>query len=516
MEALRRLTALLVRSLQSDVRRVLGHFIRGFAAAGMLLTTTFVLLNAFALGAPGLRVFRWVMWCDALLISAAAVVFFAPVIGSEREAGSLSLLRMTGTSPLTLVVGHSLGGIVIGCLLVAVQMPFTVLTITLGGVLWHQVMAGFLALLAHLILCAGVGLFLSVLCKRGGTAALYTLLVILGLWVGPMLVRRGTAGLADQQRISTAVQREIDGVTRTIDDRLVWQRLEEISSGSTDVVAPQFSWGIGGGLFLLIAAAAMLDWRPLEVSAYSPIVIQLWRSSGQRAWRWLPIAGKDYRQFMGGFKGAIVRCIVYPALPVALLAAMKRYGEPRMTNQDILEGTFWIAGLFVIIEVWAIAARWIRNEVVEQTWSTLVLTPHRTVSILAQKAAAAVIGILPGIAVCVAVGMFSPEVQKFWRELGDGLPRNDGVRLLLIQTVTCTAVCGAGSLLMPSVPPTVCMFVAFLATLVQFVILGVTIDSLRLHSGHRAFWLCAYATIVICGAAAIVCERRIRKLTERD
>ena len=118
----------------------------GFTAAGMLLTISFVLLNASTLGSPGLRVFNWLTWCDALVISASAVIFFAPVIGTERETGSLTLLRMTGTSPLTLVVGHSLSGIVIGCLLIAVQLPFTVLTITLGGVLWDQVLAGFLAL----------------------------------------------------------------------------------------------------------------------------------------------------------------------------------------------------------------------------------------------------------------------------------------------------------------------------------------------------------------------------------
>jgi hypothetical protein len=36
----------------------MGHFARGFTAAGMLLTISFVLLNASTLGSPGLRVFN--------------------------------------------------------------------------------------------------------------------------------------------------------------------------------------------------------------------------------------------------------------------------------------------------------------------------------------------------------------------------------------------------------------------------------------------------------------------------
>lgn len=519
MGTLRRLTAFLVRSMQADVRRWIGHFARGFTAAGMLATISLVLLNASTLGSPGLKVFTWLTWCDALVITASTVIIFAPVIGAEREAGTLSLLRMTGTSPLTLVVGHSLSGILIGCLLIAVQLPFTVLTITLGGVLWNQVLAGFLALLAHLILCGGIGICLSVLCKRGGTAALYTFLVVLALWVGPLLVRRGTAGLFDSQRMSQATRQSIDQATALVDNRLIWGRLDEISSGSTSLVESQFYWSIGAGLFLMALAAAALDWRPLEVSPYSPIVVRLWRSRGQRAWKWFPIAGKDYRQFMGGFKGAIVRCVVYSVVPVALLLAMQRYGDTRMTNENLLEGAFWIAFVFLVVEIWAIAARWVRNEVVEQTWSTLTLTPRWLGTVIAQKLQGAALGILPAIAVCVAFGMSSMEVRRYWAELfSDNWRGSDGSRVLMMLPVISSAVCAASSLLMLSLPATVSMFIGIIWAAVQFFVIGITVDTLRLYQIHQKLPVLIFAgvSVLTCGISMIICLIRIRQLTARD
>ena len=505
--------------MQADVRRSFGHFARGFTAAGMLATISLVLLNVSTLGSPGLKVFNWLTWCDALVISAAAVIVFAPVIGSEREAGSLSLLRMTGTSPLTLVVGHSLGGIVIGCLLIAVQLPFTVLTITLGGVLWDQVLAGFLALLAHLILCAGIGIGLSVLCKRGGTAALYTFLVILGLWVGPLLVRRGAAGLFDTSRISQATRQWIDHVTTLVDNRLIWTRLDDISTGSTSLFDAQFYWSVGCGLFLLAIAAAALDRRPLEVSPYSPIVIRLWKSSGQRAWKWFPIAGKDYRQFMGGFKGAIVRVVVYSGLPVGLLLGVQRMNGTSMTNENLREGAFWIAFVFLVVEIWAIAARWVRNEVVEQTWSTLTLTPRWLGTVLAQKLQGAALGILPAIIVCVAFGMSSLEIRRYWTELfSDTRPGADGSRVLLMLPAIGAAICGASSLLLLSLPPTVSIFIGIVWAAVQFFVIGITVDTLRLYQIHQQLPLLIFAgvSVLTCGLSAIICLVRIRQLTARD
>ena len=51
------------------------------------------------------------------------------------------------------------------------QFPFTLLAVTLGGATIEQILAGYAALAAFLILVANVGLFMSVACRRGGFAS---------------------------------------------------------------------------------------------------------------------------------------------------------------------------------------------------------------------------------------------------------------------------------------------------------------------------------------------------------
>ncbi len=189
MNQFRTATALLHRRIRIDLRSATGHLVRMFSVAFLALTIFASMEGSRLRGSPGLMAFRWAVWCDALLISAASIMVFASVIAAERENGTLGLLRMTGTSPLSLLLGQGVSGLVIGLFILAVQLPLIVLTITLGGVLWNQVLAAFLALGAHLVLCAGIGLLASTLAKRSGTAAFYTLLTQFGLWLGPLGLR---------------------------------------------------------------------------------------------------------------------------------------------------------------------------------------------------------------------------------------------------------------------------------------------------------------------------------------
>ena len=128
-----------------------------FAAACLLFTIATVAQSGLSLGAPGRVVYGWIVWLDSLLISVGSVTIFASIIAAEREEGTLPLLRLTGTEPLALLLGQGFSGVVIGCLLLVVQFPLIILTITLGGVVWDQVLATFLALVSHLVLCRDWG-----------------------------------------------------------------------------------------------------------------------------------------------------------------------------------------------------------------------------------------------------------------------------------------------------------------------------------------------------------------------
>lgn len=409
MSQLRRMTPLLLRRLRLDLRAPGGHAIRAFAAVCLIFTIFAVMESSVSFGAPGRMVYGWIVWIDSLLISVGSVTIFASIIAAEREQGTLPLLRLTDTPPLSLLLGQGFSGVVIGCLLLLVQFPFVMLTITLGGVVWDQVAATFLALLAHLVLCAGLGLFWSVVCLRSGTASFYTLLSMFGLWLGTWFFRQALNGLSARGWVQQETQTTLNEASIWVDQRLIWSELNSIASsfGILPLVSPQFWWSLAGGLALIIAGALLLDRRPFETPAYSPIVIRLWRSSGNRAWGGLAIAGKDYRQFMGGVKGCIARFVVYLLVPLGGVWAAVAFTTIQVEDDDISTTVFWFGAAFLTIEGAAVASRLFRNELIELTWPSLMVLPRWRVRVVMEKLIGAWLGLLPGVFICLCAGLLS-------------------------------------------------------------------------------------------------------------
>ncbi len=124
------------------------------------------------MGAPGLALFTTIANIDLVFITLAAIGFFATCITEEKEEGTLGLLRMTDLSPIAIVLGKFGGRLLTALLLILIQLPFTLLTITLGGVAPAQIEAAYIALLSYMVLLAGVGLLVSVcfLFAPGGAA----------------------------------------------------------------------------------------------------------------------------------------------------------------------------------------------------------------------------------------------------------------------------------------------------------------------------------------------------------
>ena len=96
---------------------------------------------------------------------------FSSVITEEKEQRTLGLLRLAGFRAIWILVGKSLGQLVSAMLLLALQIPFGILCIALGGVSVSQVMAAFSMLSAYMLFLAGLGLLCSTVTPRSGAAA---------------------------------------------------------------------------------------------------------------------------------------------------------------------------------------------------------------------------------------------------------------------------------------------------------------------------------------------------------
>jgi hypothetical protein len=84
-----------------------------------------------------------VMFLNAGFIGIAALSIFPAAISEEKEDETLTLLRMTNLSALSILFGKSTSRFIGAMLLLAVQIPFTLLAITLGGITFSQIAAAY-------------------------------------------------------------------------------------------------------------------------------------------------------------------------------------------------------------------------------------------------------------------------------------------------------------------------------------------------------------------------------------
>lgn len=147
---LRPIFALFVRSLREQSRAKFTPLARGSLALLLLL---FIAGNERSFAhrtAPGQQVLILVVMVNFFAIAIFGLSTFASAITEEKEDDTLGLLQMTRLNPLAILLGKSTARLCEGLLLLAVQIPFTMLCITLGGVSMDQVLRCFAILAAFL------------------------------------------------------------------------------------------------------------------------------------------------------------------------------------------------------------------------------------------------------------------------------------------------------------------------------------------------------------------------------
>ena len=181
------LLALYERSLRLEMRNWVICFVRLLLLGWLLLQLlTIMAQSAFGrFGAPGLQFFEHIAWLNFVFITIGGLSYFASAIAEEKEEMTLGLLRMTGLDPLGILLGKSTARLTGAMLLVLVQVPFTMLAVTLGGVSVLQIVTAYCVLLSYLFLLSNLALIWSVVFQRTGTAGGMTALCLLGFLAAP-------------------------------------------------------------------------------------------------------------------------------------------------------------------------------------------------------------------------------------------------------------------------------------------------------------------------------------------
>ncbi|QDT37336.1 ABC transporter permease subunit [Stratiformator vulcanicus] len=410
------LLALFTRSLKVDANGWKGHTFRLAFAAMIAFALLRMIARIATVGAPGLDFFTGIAYLNVFFISLAGVSFFATAITEEKEEGTLGLLRMAGIGSSAILLGKSTSRLVGAGLLLVVQFPFFLLSITLGGVLMPQIWAAAASLLAFLAFVGNVGLFFSVLCKRSGTAVALSAVVLAGYFGLPIVIEP----LIGNPLILLGIP--ISPIAEAVSDFSVITRLNEILL--TNFAEQPFGTQVVSNLVVavvLFLTAWMLFSReghedetaepgrvaqgPGRFKAFSP----------GRAWG-DPFAWKEFYFLSGGIPLILLKVIAYVALAVVIYAYVY-YSSRRFDIEEVGAILVGAALIAAVVETCRVAVSLFKEEVYGHNLEALVLLPNPIAKIAVGK----VMGVLPTLTpvlIFLILAMFStPRVTEGSQEL---------------------------------------------------------------------------------------------------
>jgi hypothetical protein len=346
-------------------------------------------------GAPGLVLFVALIGLNFLFIVVAGVPIFVTCIAEEKEEQTLGLLRMTNLSIGAILFGKSTSRLATLLVIMAAQLPFLLLAVTLGGVMKSQVAAAVIALLGLMILIANIALLWSVICQRAGPAiclsfgTLWLLAVLPGTLQSLVQFAASSQMLANDPLLAPWIQ-QANAILTFVHSFSPFQHFSMIMSAGYGgaIVSRSFV-----GCLLIAAFCFALSWMLFDRCTRKPTdqaPRPVGRANGRlaiiapdRTWH-SAVLWKDF-YFLAGGKGVMV-LKTFVALCI-LVAAYQESGrlEPASTLFSFwifLEFAFHGAGLF-------------QQEIQEKTLAILYGLPIRWGDIIRQKIRARLLAMLP-------------------------------------------------------------------------------------------------------------------------
>ncbi|MEZ5941923.1 MAG: hypothetical protein R3C18_11055 [Planctomycetaceae bacterium] len=363
-------------TLRTDARSLSPHLTRVGLVALLLVVVAFMRHDTALSTAPGLDLFRAQLAMTHLFLTANTLFGFSLIIQEEREAGTLELLRLAGFNSLSVLLGKLMPRFIDSALLLAVQIPFTYLEVTLGGITVQQVMAAYVVLFAYLWLTAMIGVLFSVRCTNHWAAVTWT---------------AGTIALYNFPYFAHWM-----GVFRTVglgwDNVCLPIRLIAI----TESGFAESAWNVSILLSLLVGLLiGLISWWQLEWSLKVPaaaVTGSKARRASRRVWS-RPLIWKEVQFLMGGWKGLVIRSLIY----VVLFIWMAVTQLPAWHWGFVLAWSSLLGGAVSLVDGTWTASRLFRDEKQDQTWSVLALTAHSSLELSLGKWMGWLVGHAPSL-----------------------------------------------------------------------------------------------------------------------
>ena len=408
--------ALLTRELRIDVRRKRSHLLR-LAFAGLLFLTLASAEAASAMtGAPGLDFFRSITYFNFGVLTLAGLGYFPTTITEDKDVSTFDLLKLAGIGPLALLLGKSTTRLLTTLLILAVQLPFTLLAVTLGGVLPRQVLAMYASLAAYAMLLANLGLLCSVISRSSAVATGWAA-ILLGLYfVGIPEVNDAWQAAVQGQAINanSETARLIQSAVSSLRDASIWYRI-------SDVLNARFAGRVWSDhVSISLAAAGMLfglSWCSLRFVTRTDRGrrLLLGRRRGReqvrrsrRAWSSALLWKELYGSF-GGPSAILVRTLAYLVAVVAVGLITLEPPVRRLDRESFHNSVIGLTLILLAAESSVYASLILRAEVESRTLPSLALLPVSIARIACIKVAAAALQLAPVAAALALAAATHPD-----------------------------------------------------------------------------------------------------------
>ena len=396
--------ALLERSLRIDARSWSTHLVRLGLIGALYFTLCFVLATQDWFGAPGFRFFQGMAYIELAFMTLLGIGFFSTVITEEKEEDTLGLILMAGISPFGILAGKSVGRLWQAMLLVAVQYPFMLLAVTMGGVTGGQIWAATISLLAYMVFLSGIGLLCSTIASRSRTAGTMMIVALVAYLLLPVIARyslfvRSLLVLASDRSkpeiwvtafeliSEVCIYLRMGEILTTGFGQSPWS-IQVVSNVAVGFICSCLSWLVFG--IVTQNPASEVSSRGLVARRRS-----FFRFTAGRPWS-NPFLWKDFYFVAGGAGAWATRIAYYLGLGLSISVAQTLSGQTLGPGRDSVEAFLVFTSLSVAIDAGILLARSITEETRGQTLATLMMLPCSSIPLVYAKFAGALLGWLPG------------------------------------------------------------------------------------------------------------------------
>lgn len=173
--------------LQRDARIMRPHLMRAGVLAWVFFLAVLPAANARAIGAPGLNLLTQLTIALCLASAGEATRAFNRLLDDEWTAYNLELLQLTGISPAELIFAKALPQWSTGLSALLLTFPVALLSVTLGGVTFTQVIAVYGVVIVLYLLVSSLALLGNAVVKDVSYASLLSFFVAL-IYFAPLAV----------------------------------------------------------------------------------------------------------------------------------------------------------------------------------------------------------------------------------------------------------------------------------------------------------------------------------------